>query len=1478
LVVAFTLLGLLIALATWLPSRGQGQAAPEPVRPEPMLGAGGFGGMKLMGAVGAGAPGEVWGYRVVPPQAPAPVADGRALEWGPGASERLAFVRYTAATDWQLYDSPLDAQGQPFPGVRPYTATTPAGRMTASGAGAVIGPALVAGSPVVGAPTILARDPGGRFRALPQPPTPLLGLGEALGSPSRAPLGVFEQGGHASVLAAPVGRRAEDAILVWDGGAWSAEPVCAPHPAGAQPPAGCRAFGTGESFKVLALSAAGRESAWLLGLADPQLGRGIVLMHRVEQGGERRWVEQPLDAGGAHFADAQPVGGEVQAVAPLQGRADPLTATSDGVWVDGSFELAAGGTTHDFTLHVSADGATRSWCDPSGICDHSLGAGFSRAGYMSFAWDGPGAGQRVITNPLEPGAGESSNRGTWLRLEGETFVRQPGAGWVGRTSGAFLTPDDGWLEGPVRVPGGVAPQRLARWPVPSRRPLTAVTAEPGTVPGALGTRALAVGDEGSVLRFEPGQGWNSEFLLTSSGAVAKPRLRAVAWPEPGRAHAVGDAGAMWLWRAETGLWERDPGAPLNFDAQLTGVAFEPGEPERGYAIGRSGTLLDYGKSWEPETPPPGFESRDFTAIAFAGSQALVAAGEDLLVNDGAGWRVDRQAHDLLRSTPQPGRLLTVSGLPDGGAVAAGDGIVIARDSEAAPWHFADQPLPGMVVVAAGAFRDGGRVRAVVSVLPNGPFPPPDVVPEPDPNVRPSPLPALALPWDGYVLRETQHGWRDEQRNDYGDPGVDKPVKPDPILAFSLGPAGDGWAVGGWSGGVDAAERGSQSPEERRRVQTAGIYRYSSTTPAGTVGAGPSPIPLDPGPVRFAVGGHAECSDRCADLAPLELAPDRTLALALSSVGGLTARPDGPRFFLYTGARVPPGVSDADEQGRYAQLLRSAPGLGVYATPAEGDTADGGAAFGAAFASAPAPFGVGLAPDGVGTDGIPGALADPASARTHYAFDSRGPAGMVRVVVIDNSAGSLAASDPHQNPHEQQLPWLISVLDDARAKGIPAIVVGSRDLNPRFQPSLNAASDGQGTAEVLRDHGASAYLFDRPEETRASTIPSASSDTIPTFGTGTLGYRSSAEASDTRALSVFGDPAYLIVELDARQRDPLTNRAPVHARLIPVAEDLSLEAVDGTVLRRSRQALFRGLARRPVAGDRWGGLAGESSRSPAGSDPHTDLPGLCSSAGCSTALQAEYRFSSSDPDIGDFVRQDPASSNPRKPALDQHGKVIGDSQSSLLCAFNAGTTTVTVASGGLSYSRSVRVLGGSVLRPCGTRPLSPDRFVRRTLVRNPDGAGAPPPPPLPPALPPVALVPPPPLVAVPLPPLPRPPLPPLGPDVPPPPPPSFPVPAPPPPPRPLSARPTPPGGSVARVYQVEEKREEEVALEESQAFARYEHDDGGPGPLALLPALVLLAAIAGAGTRSGLRGRGTRAASAAAGTPPRQPAARRRSAR
>ena len=39
-------------------------------------------------------------------------------------------------------------------------------------------------------------------------------------------------------------------------------------------------------------------------------------------------------------------------------------------------------------------------------------------------------------------------------------------------------------------------------------------------------------------------------------------------------------------------------------------------------------------------------------------------------------------------------------------------------------------------------------------------------------------------------------------------------------------------------------------------------------------------------------------------------------------------------------------------------------------------------------------------------------------------------------------------------------------------------------------------------------------------------------------------------------------------------------------MIPLIDDLSIQATDGTLIRRSRPALFQGLGRRPLGGDRW----------------------------------------------------------------------------------------------------------------------------------------------------------------------------------------------------------------------------------------------------------------------------------------------------
>jgi hypothetical protein len=1447
LLVVAPVAGALVAIAPVV----SGDPGPGSVVAQPVLGAADLQ-TKLMGSTSPDAGSEAWGYRMLPASIAPPVVGGQALRFGPRSDQvpdQLTFVRYTTGTGWQYVDTPVDENDDPVRvDPNPYSA-----RITPDGGGALVVRDFT--RPPESQVAVLVRNPGGHFQMVPSPPPGVLLPGEAVaennGQRGRAPVTAYDSGGHTELFMAAIGPSDDEAVLHWDGSTWSRELV--------QLPAGSR---------ILALAATEPSNAWLA--ARTTDGRGVVLLQREDTAAGPQWLDRSI--GDLPFAQANPPDSGLTGIRALGDAAQPLTATSDGVWIDG--EMRAGGDEHEtFTLFFDASEqrVTGSWCDVTDsvgnrICGYPLDARLSSSeGYRSFAWGGDGFGTRVITNPLEPGGEADTNHGTYLRLSGTDFVRMPGGGGNFHSDGAFSAADEGWLPGPVHVTTSPEPQRLGngnRWPVSARAPLADVTAAPGAPPGALASQALAVGLDGTVLRYQRGGGWQREFLLASNGAVVKSNLRGVAWPEPGRAHAVGGFGSMWLWRSETGLWERDPGEPPGFDGNLMDVAFAPGDPSRGYAVGRSGVILRYGKSWEPDSLPAGFGNTDLTQIAFAGQQAIVAAGNDLLENEGGGWHVDEDAHALLRSvSTSDARIWAVAGLPDGGAVAAGRNVVIERDGPGSPWRFADQPLPGSTVVAVAAVRDGSRVRAIASVVPQLAYPIPDDLPAPDPNVPPPLLPAFRLPGDGYVLAETGDGWRDDQHTAFAGSGDDRPVKSDPVLAFLLDSAGRGWAVGGWSGETDFAGRGASgsggdAKAARQRVQTAGVYRYND--PAAAPGLGGSQLSLPSGVARFAVAGHAECAGPCSDLSLQDIRPDRSLQYAVQTLAALHQSPTGPRALLYTGGRLAPGLDPRvapREFERYAGLLASGPGLPVYPAPSQTDAAGGIGSYQAAFSNFYAPFGITSAPPGI--DPLD-SLNQGGTARTYYTFDSTGDGGRVRVVVIDNARGSIDAT---------QYAWLDTVLRDAAAHGVPSIVMGSRDLNSRFSPRLNTATDGEAIAQLLVADGASAYFFERPEENRAYPIPAGGgANTIPSFGTGTLGYRSpvSDPSSQTQPDALFGEGGYLLAEVDGAHRNPNTNRAPVHVRMIPLIDDISLQPLDGTLIRRSRPALFQGLGRRPLAGDRWGN---GSPPSPPGSDPYIAFPPApCLVAGCSTKLSPEYTFTSSDQDIGDFVKQDPQSTNLRKPFLDAHDKTVTDNQSGLFCAFNAGTTTVTVSAGGLSFSQVVQVLPGSVQRPCGTRPLNPSRF-RRAPSGSP--TAPPPPAPAPGSNPPVSFQPPPPPAA----PAPAPHAPPAK--APPPFVPAFvpqpealqflpPVPLPVPPP---VLRPSPPSSGFGRAF--ERQREEEVAPEESQAFARYRPDDGG-FPAAFVVGAIVLAALAGATIRGGPRGRGTRAAAATVTPSTRRP--------
>jgi hypothetical protein len=1471
----------------------------------------------MIGASPSEAPAETWGV-------------GEAKEGGP-----TVVVRYTSENGWSLGPGLVNA-GQPLAGFKldkpeaagGSSAASPlAGQMTANGSGVLVGTAPAPEGGTAVRQTVLVRNPGGSFQQTSPVPAEgeplqageeaLLKKGEALFGAKRAPLiaPLEEEAGHAGALVVPVleGSGVEDGVLHWDGSHWTREPIEIP-------------IASEKDFRVLAIGASSPTNAWLLAQLSSAYPVGAVALFRRHLGtGGKPPSWQPVAlAPGAKPKEAYPLtvpvtGGSEPKQLTVSGTGEPptvqaqiLTVTSEGVWIDGLREDVQASTTMFFKPEGESDSGkvTASWCKlpenaPAGTppCEHELPEPLPTSSSRSIAWANPAAseelGERVITG---------LPNGVSLRLEGDEFKEVAALGGsapprdVGGTYGAaFSNPREGWLGQerlPVHLTEHEVKSRLAPWPVSFRHTLVAIAPQPGAPIGAISSEALAVGDQGEVARYKPGEGWLPESLFALGQRVEHPRLRAVAWPTPQRAYAVGvetvrDEGQMWLWRGETGLWERDPATPINFRGSLLGIAFDPSNSARGYAVGQGGVLLRYGKSWTqdaypaqaPCTPKDEKNSEEaercaswadvsFTSIAFAGSEAIVAYRilpsherneyrGGLIVNSGSGWQIDQGAAAAIGSNVP----WAVAGLPDGGAAFAASGSVYEREGAGASWQPTSTPFPGGGEPGSLAlFREGGALRAIAAGSAPDTYDAENEA-KPPPGFPPNfinPFPLGENPERG-VIRQTANGWSDEEHelnNVREPPGnyaqYDTVYQPDPVSAVLIDPTGaQGWAVGGF---VDTEDAGAV-------LDTADVDRYPAD---GTVppGLGTSSVPTNPDDATFAIGGNAECAAPCADRERAGLGPDTWLSAALTH-----AHIPGVRAFLYTGPRVTTGetagpatlvVPYRRELGRYAQLLGSSP-IPAFAVASPTDLAGsaGESDFAQAFTGFPQE--TLSAKDGEEqgcTEGVGCQLA-------YYSFPSEGTGGTVQVIVLDDSGDV----DP------QQLRWLEGQLAKARASAIPAIVVGDADLNAQIAAGDPAAA---AVAQALGQGGASAYFYDSPEKNIA--LPLRDAESVPTFGSGTLGYVNyQAESSG----DFLGASGFLLGQVDVAARNPATNVAPVTAELIPNIGELALEAQGGTLLRRSQVADFAALARRPRAGNE--ARNGSIRRT---TDPYIPIPATCVGTVCANGIFPEYTFTSSAPDIGGFVEENLASPDPHATPLqgpdgrpipdeprnakgeltangqfeensagepvNEKGEVVRRTQSGLFCAYNKGATTVTISAGGLSSSLPVTVQAGSVREPCGTVPL-------KNLPSQQQATPVPPPPPPPPPAPaPAGPAPAPVPLAVPpvpvLPPSVTPPSPPARPALPPPfLPPALPIAALPafvPLPVPTPARPTPPSGTsaVTSPIEVAEHEEEEEQATESvtnQAVA-YRAPEHEPSPVYLL-GLVALAAFAGASIRRRPRG-------------------------
>jgi hypothetical protein len=1376
--------------------------------------------MTLIGAAPGEASAEVWG-----------------LAQKAGSS---VLVRYAQDTGWTLGPPLQDSTGAALSGFqldKPEAFRHPqpsplAGQMVPDGAGAMLG---TVGSGATAKQVLLVRNPGGAFKEAPiESSEEQLHEGEKLFGFNGEPMltALEEPGGGAGALVVPVaGGGVDSAVLHWNGKAWSREAIEIPSK-------------SSEQLQVVAIGASSPGNAWLLARLSPEYKSGsLALFHRHLGAGTPSWQPVTVKSGG-EAGEPIEVEGETFTI-PTADQAQILTVTSSGLWLDGQLRGAQASATIFFSPEGEANAGTvkRLWCripasssaTVKGCEEHPLPEALPTDFSRSFAWPGSGGfGERLITGLRD---------GQLLRLSGETFAAVNSLGGnAGATYGAaFASAQEGWLGKevlPVHLTLATnAPRnRLAPWPVPFRFALTAVAPQPGAPVGAESSEVLAVGDRGEVARYHPHQGWFPETLPGPGGKRQTPRLRSVAWPTPERAYAVGDAekgaGQMWLWRGETKLWEKDPAIPLNFRGNLLGIAFDPNNPSRGYAVGQSGALLRFGKSWtqEPdEALPPAARGASFTSIAFAGSEAIVAwrkllhPGQNeysggILLNSGSGWHEDAAAAAALAGAVP----WAVATLADGGAAFTAHsptlgGTVYERNSPGAAWQPTQYP-GGFAPGSLSLFREGSALRAIgTGSEPNTFAGEEEVAPPPGfPPILVDPYPLVSDPQRG-VLRQTATGWHDEEHelNDAKEPfgGYeywDTPYVPDPVSAVLVDAAGgQGWAVGGV---VD---------NKQALLDTADIYRYPADgTPPPGVGVKPETTVA--GSTALAVGGGAGCAAPCAARADTGTGPDAWLRGAVEEAGGI----GGLSAFVYTGPGVTNGLTAgpplvpvpwAAEEQHYAQRL-SGHTLPVYPVAAPTDREGSGRGSEAAFGSA-----------------FPGAGCHGATAGCYYSVPVGAGPNPVRTIMLDNS---LSQSGQREVPGEE-IAWLGAEL---AAAGGRAIVVGNGDLPREY---AEGRANAREVVKTIENGRAAAYFFDAPEQNVQETLTGAPG-AVPAYGSGTLGY---VNVLNEGSPGFIGQSGFLLAEVGAAPGPE--GRYPVTVKLVPNVGELAMEAQQGTLLRRSQAASFAGLARRPRSGNRAHNQAVEPETA-----PYIAIPDNCTGAGCARGIEPFYEFTSSDETRGRFVQRNLQSSEQNAVLHNSAGEPITQpgGHDGLFCALNATLpntpVTVTLKVGNLSYALPVTIQAGSVRQPCGTTRLNklPVSATANTQPPPPPTEGGPAPassspvvpvpvpaPPAVPAAPPathvVTQLVPAPFLAAPAPAafLPA----------------FVPVPV------PTPARPTPPSGTSAVTSPVEapQKEEEEEAAPESVsneavAYRQTEHEP----PAVYLLGVIVLAAFAGASVR------------------------------
>ncbi len=1279
--------------------------------------------VSFLGAIAGSPEHEAWAYGFT--SAPPAEVNGSPLPYE-AQGEQLVLLRYTDSGGWQIADVPRGPEGEPFKllkadevsdatgGAHLTEEVHVAGAMTPSGEAwlSVAEASTNRGQPpVVG---LFHRAPGEDQFRLDTEATRTLGplLGAEAKEPGRQDVTLRlgeSEGGHVYGMLTASGQYAPLGELRYgllQDGRWAVETV----KAATQPP---KPFTSADPVRLKLADVQGPGEGWgAFEVEGHPPGLGLVLGHL--QDGE--WTFSPTGL------DALDLTGAVAAESNGKGEVRPeaLKADGRGVWIEARVDLTPGRESGRVVARYEAEGAsghiTNSWCTLPGTnsCEEPLESSSGRATV-------PDAIFQTESGPVALGLREGSvdvfAHGEW------GSVLAPGYGPFPGQTGAddvFASPNEGWLGG-VEALGhwtaNKASGSLTSWPLPDRAPLMSVALPPGS-PGEAGeSGALAVGFDGTTLSYEASAGW---LVQPTPPRARKLNLLGVAFAGPSSAFAVGEFGVILHWDGAS--WSEDPQSTSLTDSQLNAVAFaQSGE---GWAVGADGTILRYdGSIWSKEQPPEADSGVAITSVAVAGSEVFaVAAGNLIARSPDGGWTEVGAA--TLPSGLTPGNLRVVGGLPDGGIVAAGKSLVLVREAAGQSFAYAAQPLEG-IAVALAPFRDaGGRLRAYVSIAPPaaGRGNPPEVGGFP--------------PGDGELLRQTEGGWQDLSHAQYAGNEItgDGALKSDPVLAVATGPAGEhAWAAGGYDGTEDAAGQGTEEPLSSRPVgwQSASIWRYDTTgsaQPPNLQTTTPS-LPAEPGAVSFAFFTSPMCKEECAS-AP-DAQPDVNLTSAARQIAAYAAQPGGPAFAMLGGNAVGPlegsKIPAAKQEADFAHLpalLAPLAGVPTFAALGPFDPVHSATnttlPWAEAFAGAPAPFGSGPDAPGITPVSSPGETPATGEAHLYYAFDAAQNGGTLRVLVLDNAdpKGALEEST-------RQRPWLEGQLQKAEEENVPVVVVTAhplRNLNRGDETEAEEIAALLAHTGVREGHEATVLavfttdgaqpgnsageVHELDEHRLIPENAGPEEPKIPEYEGATLGYQ------QTKNNGVMWYFASIDTNPGARS---------VQVAAVPVIESLSLKAIDGLSVARSRTLEFEAVGRRPA-----GTLATKVGENFQGYDDYVEIPAPNCGATC---VSPSYSFTSSEPTVGSFV--EPTGEGSPFPKLSASGHPIASSTSGLFCAYNAGTTTVTVTAGLFSYSETVTVQRGSFGRPCGTVPpagLPAGTALNSHQAQRPVKATAAPPPP------------------------------------------------------------------------------------------------------------------------------------------------------